>query len=115
MRRVFEDGSYADRAFRVEAERLSLEGRDRAFAMRLAYGTVQRRLTLDWLIGRLSGRPPEQLDPPVLAALRVGLYQLAFMDGVPDHAAVERERRPRKARRRWRVPPRQRRAAARHT
>jgi len=88
VRRVFEDGSYADRAFRVEAERLDLEGRDRAFAMRLAYGTVQRRLTLDWLIGRLSGRPPEQLDPPVLAALRIGLYQLAFMDGVPDHAAV---------------------------
>jgi 16S rRNA (cytosine967-C5)-methyltransferase len=40
VRRVFEDGSYADRAFRVEAERLGLEGRDRAFAMRLAYGTV---------------------------------------------------------------------------
>ncbi len=88
VRRVFEDGSYADRAFRTEADRLGLEGRDRAFAMRLAYGTVQRRLTLDWLIGRLSGRPPERLDPPVLAALRIGLYQLLFMDGVPDHAAV---------------------------
>jgi 16S rRNA (cytosine967-C5)-methyltransferase len=49
---------------------------------------VQRRDTLDWLIRRLAGRPPEQLDPPVLAALRLGLYQLAFMDGVPAHAAV---------------------------
>jgi 16S rRNA (cytosine967-C5)-methyltransferase len=88
VRRVFEDGSYADRAFRAEAERLGLQGRDRAFAMRLAYGTVQRRMTLDWLIARLSGRPPERLDPPVLAALRTGLYQLLFMDGVPDHAAV---------------------------
>ena len=47
MRRVFEQDAYADRAFRAEAERFGLDGRDRAFAMRLAYGVVQRRATLD--------------------------------------------------------------------
>ena len=49
--------------------------------MRLAYGAVQRRDTLDHVIGRLAGRPPE-LDPPVLDALRLGVFQLVFLDGV---------------------------------
>ena len=41
--RVFEHDAYTDRAFRAEAERAQLSERDRAFAMRLAYGVVQRR------------------------------------------------------------------------
>jgi 16S rRNA (cytosine967-C5)-methyltransferase len=88
VRRVFEQEAYADRAFRAEADRLRLEGRDRAFAMRLAYGVVQRRATLDHVIESLSDRGAGALDAPVLAALRVGVHQLLFMDGVADHAAV---------------------------
>ena len=88
VRRVFEQDAYADRAFRAEADRLGLAGRDRAFALRLAYGTVQRRATLDHLIEALSDRATERIDPPVLAALRLGVHQLLFMDGVADHAAV---------------------------
>jgi 16S rRNA (cytosine967-C5)-methyltransferase len=88
VRRVFEQGAFADHAFRTAAERLELHGRDRALAMRIAYGTIQRKATLDHLIERLSERPVAKLDPPVTAALRVGLYQLAYLDAVPDHAAV---------------------------
>ena len=87
-RRVFEQGAYADRAFRAEADRLALEGRDRAFAMSLAYGVVQRRATLDHVIATLSNRPLERIEPALLAALRLGVHQLLFMDGVADHAAV---------------------------
>jgi 16S rRNA (cytosine967-C5)-methyltransferase len=82
---VFEDGAYADRAFRGAAE--ELDARDHAFAMQVAYGTVQRVRTLDHGIERLGRRPVRKLDPPVRAALRVGAYQLAYMD-VPVHAAV---------------------------
>jgi len=88
VRGVFERGAYADHAFRAEAQRFGLTGRDRAFAMRLAYGTVQRKLTLDHLIELFTGRDVEDLDAPVVAALRLGIYQLAFMERVPDHAAV---------------------------
>lgn len=88
VRRVFEDGSYADRAFRAETDRLGLGGRERAFAMRLAYGTVQRKGTLDHLIEQLTGRTADELDGPVRAALRLGLYQIAYLGGVADHAAV---------------------------
>ncbi|HEY8582094.1 MAG TPA: 16S rRNA (cytosine(967)-C(5))-methyltransferase RsmB, partial [Capillimicrobium sp.] len=54
-----------------------------------AYGSVQRKGTLDHVIEQLSGRSPDQLDPPVLAALRLGLFQLCFLDGVAAHAAVD--------------------------
>ena len=64
-----------------------MDGRDRAFAMSLAYGVVQRRATLDHVIESLSDRAADRIDP-VLAALRLGVHQLLFMDGVADHAAV---------------------------
>jgi 16S rRNA (cytosine967-C5)-methyltransferase len=86
IRRVFEDGAYADRAFTAEAA--GLEPRDRALAMALAYGTVQRRATLDHVASRLTDRRLERLDPPVLAALRLGLYELLYMGGTAEHAAV---------------------------
>ena len=60
VRRVFEQGAYADRALHAEAR--SLAGRDRALAMALAYGTVQRRATLDHVAAALHERPPERLD-----------------------------------------------------
>ena len=86
LRRVFERGAYADEA--LQAESRQLDARDRALAMRLVFGTVQRRDTLDHVIGRLAERPPERLDPPLLAALRLGLYELVYLAGAPDYAVV---------------------------
>jgi 16S rRNA (cytosine967-C5)-methyltransferase len=88
LARVFDDGAFADRAFRAEADRAALDQRERAFAQQLAYGAIQRRATLDHLISAFSSRPPGALDPPVRDALRLGLLQLLFLDGVADHAAV---------------------------
>ena len=84
--RVFEEGAYADRALRTAVARL--DERDRALAQRLAYGAVQRVRTLDHAIETLGGRRVARLDPPVRAALRLGAYQLGFVDGVPRYAAV---------------------------
>jgi len=88
VRRVFEEDAWADRALHGEARRRGLDRRDRALATRLAYGAVQRRATLDALAEELARRPVERLDPAVRAALRLGLYQLAFLDRVPAHAVV---------------------------
>ncbi|HEU4656477.1 MAG TPA: 16S rRNA (cytosine(967)-C(5))-methyltransferase RsmB [Capillimicrobium sp.] len=87
LRRVFEQGAYADRALRKLAE--PLDPRERAFATQLAFGAVQRAGTLDHIAARLAKRPADRLDPPVLAALRLGLFQLLYLDGVPAHAAVD--------------------------
>src|SRR3954451_4532082 len=89
MRRVDNDGAYADRAFRSEAERLALSPRDRAFAQQLAYGTLQRNATLTYVLTALSARPIESIDAPLRDALCLGLFQLLFLRSVPDHAAVE--------------------------
>jgi 16S rRNA (cytosine967-C5)-methyltransferase len=89
LRRVFEHEAWADRAFGAAAERHGLDPRERAQAQRLAYGAVQRRGTTDRLIAELAERPTGKLDPPVLAALRLGLYELLFSDATPPHAAVD--------------------------
>jgi 16S rRNA (cytosine967-C5)-methyltransferase len=83
--RVFEQEAYADRAFRSAAE--GLDERERAFARRLAYGSVQRVRTLDHAIETLGRRPVRKLDPPVRASLRLGAYQLGYSD-TAQHAAV---------------------------
>jgi 16S rRNA (cytosine967-C5)-methyltransferase len=84
--RVFEDDAYADRALRSAVA--GLDERDRALARRLAFGTVQRARALDHAIESLGRRRVEKLDPPVRAALRLGAYQLGYVDGVPRYAAV---------------------------
>jgi 16S rRNA (cytosine967-C5)-methyltransferase len=87
LRRVFEQGAWADRALHTAAQ--ELDGRERALAMQLAYGAVQRAGALDHVAAQLADRPVDALDPPVRAALRLGLFQLLYLDGIPDHAAVD--------------------------
>jgi 16S rRNA (cytosine967-C5)-methyltransferase len=86
LRRVFERGAYADEA--LQAESKELDPRDRALAMRLVYGAVQRKGTLDHIIEALAGRAVARLDPPLLAALRLGMYELLYLRGSPDYAVV---------------------------
>jgi 16S rRNA (cytosine967-C5)-methyltransferase len=86
LRRVFEDGSFADRALHTAA--VDLNQRDRALATVLVYGTVQRKRTLDHILSKFVTRPLDGLDPPVLAALRLGLFQIVLLGGVSDYAAV---------------------------
>jgi 16S rRNA (cytosine967-C5)-methyltransferase len=84
--RVFDEGAYADRAFAAEAA--GLDARDRAFAQRVAYGAIQRVRTLDRALETIGGRAVAELDVPVRAALRLGAYELGFLDGVPARASV---------------------------
>ena len=57
----------------------------RAFVVELVYGVVRRRRTLEWILAECSDRKPEAAALP---ALLCGAYQLCFMGGVADHAAV---------------------------
>ena len=88
LERTFGENAYADRVFRSESDRAGLDARDRAFSQRLAYGAIQNRATLDYVIAGLSSRTADTIDPPLLNALRLGVYQLTLLDSVPDHAAV---------------------------
>ncbi len=88
IRRTFEDGAWTDRAFRSAAERIGLQGRERAQAQRLSYGAVQMRGTADHVIALLAERDVADLAPPLLAALRLGCYELLFSDAQAPHAMV---------------------------
>jgi len=67
----------------------SMPARDRALATEIVYGVLRRRSVLDRALARAASRPPERIDPPLLAMLRVALYQILFLDRVPPPAAVD--------------------------
>lgn len=83
-----EDGGFADALLGETLQAEPLEARDAALLTRLVYGVTAWQARLDWTLAPLSSRPFAELDPPVRAALRLGLHQLLFLDRVPDHAAV---------------------------
>lgn len=88
LRRVFDEGAYADRAFSGEAERAHVDARERALAMHLAFGAVQRRRTLDAALEEIAGRPVQRLERRLAHVLELGVFQILFADGIPPHAAV---------------------------
>lgn len=61
---------------------------DRKFCTELVYGTVKAGASLDWKIAKYLSRPLAKVDPKILAVLRVGFYQIFFLNRVPDSAAV---------------------------
>jgi len=61
---------------------------DRKFCTELIYGTVKAGASLDWKIAKYINRPIAKVDPKILAVLRVGFYQIFFLNKVPDSAAV---------------------------
>ena len=89
IRATFEREAHTEMAFRQAADEAGLDGRERAQAQRLSFGAVQRRGTIDAALERLVDRPLREIDPPVLAGLRLGVFELLFADGTPDHAAVD--------------------------
>lgn len=86
--RVERDGRYSNLEIDSALEKNKLIEADRGLYTRLVYGVTERRLTLDYIISLYSKKPPDELDDDVLCALRLGVYQMAFMDRIPDHSAV---------------------------
>ncbi len=79
-------GQRLDRALDTRAR--ALAPRDRHWVHALAYGVARLRGRLDYIIARHARRGLERLDPEVLDLLRMGVYQLHHMEGVPSYAAV---------------------------
>jgi len=69
-----------------ELSRQRLSGPDRGLVQELVYGIVRARATLDWLIDRKTDGRPQKSDLRLF--LRLGMYQLFWLDRIPDHAAV---------------------------
>lgn len=81
-------GAWSDGYLKQALRLAGFDRRDAALSTRLCYGVLQNKLRLDWYIARLSSMPLERLNLYTLCALRLGLYQLQFMDRIPERAAV---------------------------
>ena len=66
----------------------NLSEQDKAFAAKLFYGTVERRLTLNYILQKQLSKPLSKMDKEVVAILQSGLYQILYMESVPDYAAI---------------------------
>ena len=85
---VSRSDAYASLALDKRLAQAAFGPRDRAFVTQLVYGTLENRLTLDWRIDQfLEG--DKELDLTVREILRMGAYQLFYLDRVPDMAAVD--------------------------
>ncbi len=82
------DGRYSNLEINAALTNSPLSDADRSLYTALVYGVIERAVTLDYVITKLSSRPFESIDEPTRCAIRLGLYQLAFMDRIPAHAAV---------------------------
>jgi 16S rRNA (cytosine967-C5)-methyltransferase len=91
LRRVEAEGAYASDLLHAELgadSASSFKSEDAALATELTLGVLRRRRLLDFLLARQLKKPIEKLDLPVLLALRMGLYQLRFLERIPARAAV---------------------------
>lgn len=81
------EGQYSNRLLKAVLDKYNyLEPRDKAFIKRVTEGTVERRLELDYYLNRFSSVPVKRMKPLVRALLRMSVYQLVYMDSVPDSA-----------------------------
>lgn len=80
--------AYSNLALDSALEKSGFSDRDKGFVSRLFYGILERKLTLEYVISLYSNKPLHKLDASVLNILKMGLYQLLYMDSVTDSAAV---------------------------
>ncbi len=79
---------YTNLELNTVISRTTLTPHERAFYTALLYGVTERRRTLDYQIYKLYKRPIDKLSVEVATLLRLGLYQLIYMNSIPEHAAV---------------------------
>ena len=58
------------------------------FVCALVYGVIERKITIDFFLSKFLTQPIKKLNPQVLTILRMGVYQIKFLDKIPDSAAV---------------------------
>ena len=85
---VTEKGQYSHLVIRSVLDKYQyLDKRERAFLTRVAEGTIQRQIELDYILDQFSKVKVRKMKPVIRAILRMGVYQLKYMDSVPASAA----------------------------
>ena len=82
------EGAYSNIEINKAFATSDIDARGRAFITNIVYGVLQNKIRLDYIIGRFSKIPMHKITDDVKTVLRMGLYQLIFMDKVPEYAVV---------------------------
>ena len=82
------DEAYSNLAIDSAVKMYNPDSTDCAFISRLVYGVTERKLTLDYVISQYLSKPINKTRPEILTVLRLGAYQILFMEKVPKSAAV---------------------------
>lgn len=80
--------AWADAALKAQIQRDGLSAADAALCSRMVYGVLQNQFLLDYYLGAYCSQRTDHLQPPLLEILRLGAYQILYLDKVPDYAAV---------------------------
>lgn len=86
--RMGTDSTYSNIAADAVIRNAEMSDNDRALFSILVFGVIERRITLDYYINSLSTLPPEKIDGATRNALRLGFYQILYLERIPHHAAV---------------------------
>ncbi len=86
--RMEKDEGYSNIVLNSLLEKAELSQNDKAFATRLFYGVIEKKLLLDYNISLLLKKKNQKIDPDIREILRMGMYQLLFMENIPDNAVV---------------------------
>ncbi|MBQ3547067.1 MAG: 16S rRNA (cytosine(967)-C(5))-methyltransferase RsmB [Clostridia bacterium] len=86
--KIFVDGAYSNIAVNSYLKEADLTPADKAFATALIYGVLDRKITLDYVISSFVKTPIKKLSPFTLNVLRTALFQIMYMDKIPESAAV---------------------------
>lgn len=87
--RCEKDGKYSNLEVASRISSNDLSNRDKSLYTALVYGVIEKRISLDALISHFSKREVSEIDRETLTALRLGLYQIAYMDRIPLHSACD--------------------------
>ena len=84
---ITRDGEYSHVALKSVLDKYQyLEKRERAFITRVVEGTLERMIEIDYIINRFSKVSVDKMKPVIRTILRTGVYQMKYMDSIPDRA-----------------------------
>lgn len=86
--KTFSNDSFSNILLDGVLSKSNMDERDKRLCSAIYYGTLERKITLDYIISKYCRQKITKLRPEILNILRIGIYQLMFMDSIPDSAAV---------------------------
>lgn len=86
--KIEKEGAYSNLAVAEGLKTAELTPQDKALATALIYGVLDRKITLDFILSKFLKTPVSKTEPFTLAVLRTALYQIKYMDKIPESAAV---------------------------